>query len=109
MCTFAVFPLNTVCGVYSVKSVDLVCKHMTSLFLLFLCYHSKIHILGSFQNIKVARNAICSLILGKLGYLIQQYDAACVHKMAHTPHGFYSISKLAMIDPVVLVDVKDTF
>jgi len=25
---------------------------------------SKIHILGSFQNIKVARNAICSLILG---------------------------------------------
>lgn len=26
---------------------------------------SKIHILGSFQNIRIARNAICSLILGK--------------------------------------------
>jgi len=25
---------------------------------------SKIHILGSFQNIKIARTAICSLILG---------------------------------------------
>ena len=27
---------------------------------------SKIHILGSYQNCRVARNAICSLILGKL-------------------------------------------
>lgn len=27
---------------------------------------SKIHILGSFQNIRIARNAICSLILGEL-------------------------------------------
>jgi len=26
----AVFPLNTVCGVYSVKCVDLVGKHVTS-------------------------------------------------------------------------------
>jgi len=28
-------------------------------------FFSKIHILGSFQNIKIARTAICSLILGK--------------------------------------------
>ena len=61
----AVFPLNTVCGVYSVKCVNLVGKHITS-FCCLCCFHSKIHILGSFQNIKVARNAICSLILGKL-------------------------------------------
>ena len=26
--------------------------------------NTKIHILGSFQNIKVARNALCSLIMG---------------------------------------------
>ncbi len=30
----------------------------------FVCC-SKIHILGSFKNIRIARNAICSLILGK--------------------------------------------
>lgn len=28
-------------------------------------YFSSIHILGSFQNIKVARTALCSLILGE--------------------------------------------
>lgn len=27
--------------------------------------NSKVHILGSFQNIKMARTAICNLILGK--------------------------------------------
>ena len=26
--------------------------------------YSKIHILGSFQNIKIARDAVCNLILG---------------------------------------------
>jgi len=26
---------------------------------------SKVHILGSFKNIRIARNAICSLILGE--------------------------------------------
>ncbi|KAK4823803.1 hypothetical protein QYF61_006598 [Mycteria americana] len=31
---------------------------------------AKIHILGSFQNIKMARTAICNLILGKSCYLI---------------------------------------
>ena len=29
----------------------------------------KIHILGSFQNIKIARTAICNLILGMFAYL----------------------------------------
>ena len=38
---------------------------------IFLCtenfhfIYRKIHILGSFQNIKLARTAICNLILGK--------------------------------------------
>lgn len=31
---------------------------------------SKVHILGSFQNIQVARRAICNLILGKGYYLV---------------------------------------
>lgn len=32
-------------------------------------FYRKIHILGSFQNIKMARTAICNLILGKSCYL----------------------------------------
>ena len=28
-------------------------------------FYSKVHILGSFKNIRIARNAICSLIMGK--------------------------------------------
>lgn len=31
---------------------------------------TKVHILGSFQNIQVARKAICSLILGKVYYYL---------------------------------------
>lgn len=30
-----------------------------------LIFYRKVHILGSFQNIKMARTAICNLILGK--------------------------------------------
>ncbi|KAF1763693.1 hypothetical protein GCK72_003638 [Caenorhabditis remanei] len=30
--------------------------------------NTKIHILGAYQNLKLARNAVCSLILGKLDY-----------------------------------------
>ena len=29
-------------------------------------FYRKIHLLGSFQNIKIARTAICNLILGKV-------------------------------------------
>jgi rRNA processing protein Krr1/Pno1 len=32
---------------------------------LIVCFPRKIHILGSSQNIKIARTAICNLILGK--------------------------------------------
>lgn len=34
---------------------------------------TKIHILGSFQNIKIARTAICNLILGKYLFSLE-YD-----------------------------------
>ena len=37
----------------------------------FFC--SKIHILGSFQNIRTARHAICNLILGELCVLCTLY------------------------------------
>lgn len=35
-------------------------------FALFRVLISKVHIMGTFQNIKVARDAICSLILGSI-------------------------------------------
>lgn len=31
-----------------------------------MLFYRKVHILGSFQNIKMARTAICNLILGKM-------------------------------------------
>lgn len=40
-------------------------REISYLILLHLSLNRKVHLLGSFQNIKMARTAICNLILGK--------------------------------------------
>ena len=58
----------------------------TMMIFLFFClcfsFFSKVHILGSFQNIRIARNAICSLILGESLTTASMYTNT--HHVAHT-------------------------
>lgn len=49
-------------------------KYAFSLFKHFYVFYRKIHILGSFQNIKMARTALCNLILGKLLLFLKAFD-----------------------------------
>uniref|UniRef100_A0A8C2F0D7 Partner of NOB1 homolog n=1 Tax=Cyprinus carpio TaxID=7962 RepID=A0A8C2F0D7_CYPCA len=52
------------CRVFIIKMIYLFILNMDSKFLICFLLYRKVHILGSFQNIKMARTAICNLILG---------------------------------------------
>ena len=51
-------------------------------------FFSKIHILGSFQNIRIARRAICNLILGKQIYFL--IEISHIFKLAFVKREFIS-------------------